>query len=75
MRKIGFSENTIRWFKSYLSRTQIVKFKDCLSPSMVVRSGIGQGTILGPLIFIFYINDIVTTTGNLKINMYADDCI
>ena len=41
----------------------------------MVRSGIGQGTILGPLIFIFYINNIVTTTGNLKINMYADDCI
>ena len=42
---------------------------------IVVQTGIGQGTILGPLIFIFYINDLVSATGNQKINMYADDCI
>ena len=75
MQKIGFSDRTIAWFRSYLSRTQTVKFKDNFSTTLNVRSGIGQGTILGPLIFIFYINDIVCSTGNLKINMYADDCI
>ena len=75
MGKIGFNGNTIRWFKSYLTRTQTVKFNDVLSSALTVRSGIGQGTILGPLIFIFYINDIVGSVGNLKINMYADDCV
>ena len=75
LRKIGFSNGTISWFQSYLSRSQIVKFKDTFSEPLTVRSGIGQGTILGPLIFIFYINDIVCSTGCLKINMYADDCI
>ena len=42
---------------------------------MPVQTGIGQGTILGPLIFIFYIIYIVTSIGNQKVNMYADDCI
>ena len=75
LRKIGFSDLTLSWFKSYLTRTQTVCFNKVESDVMNVRTGIGQGTILGPLIFIFYINDIVTSIGRLKINMYADDCI
>ena len=74
-RKIGFSENTIGWFKSYLTRTQVVKFDNELSSSKPVITGIGQGTILGPLLFIFYINDIISVVHDLKINMYADDCM
>ena len=74
-RKIGFSENSIGWFKSYLTRTQVVKFDNDLSSSKPVITGIGQGTILGPLLFIFYINDIISVVHDLKINMYADDCM
>ena len=40
-----------------------------------VLTGIGQGTILGPLIFIFYINDVIRNVGNLRVNMYAHDCL
>ena len=75
MRKIGFSDSTILWFRSYLTRTESVKIKESYSPTLNVRSGMGQGSILGPLIFIFYINDIVCSMGNLKINLYAADCI
>ena len=75
LRKIGFTENSLSWFKSYLTRTQTVRFNGIVSDPLNVKTGIGQGTILGPLIFIFYINDIVTCIGRLKINMYADDCI
>ena len=74
-RKIGFTENTIAWFKSYLTRTQEVKFASSLSSSEPVITGIGQGTILGPLLFLFYINDITSVIHDLKLNMYADDCI
>ena len=74
-RSIGCSESTVSWFKSYLTRTQTVRYNNVLSDILNIKTGIGQGTILGPLIFIFYINDIIVRTGRLKINMYADDCI
>ena len=54
---------------------KVVKFNDDISDELTVKTGIGQGTILGPLLFIFYINDIVSVLDVLKINMYADDCI
>ena len=38
-------------------------------------SGIAQGTVLGPLLFIFYINDVISTISHCKISMFADDCI
>ena len=75
MSKIGFCINSLAWFKSYLTRTQIVKFDNNVSTELHVQTGIGQGTILGPIIFIFYINDIISVMRRLKINMYADDCI
>ena len=46
-----------------------------MSDVLSVTSGIGQGTILGPLMFIFYINDVSKHIGELKMNMYADDCL
>ena len=73
--KIGFDQNSLDWFKSYLTRTQLVKFDNVVSNKLSVKTGIGQGTILGPLLFIFYINDITTVLDHLKVNMYADDCI
>ena len=75
MSKIGFNDNTIAWFKSYLDRTQVVKFDNNFSDELNVKTGIGQGTILGPLLFIFYINDMTSVLDDMKINMYADDCI
>ena len=60
MSKIGFNDNTIAWFKSYLDRTQVVKFDNIFSDKFNVKTSIGQGTILGPLLFIFYINDITS---------------
>ena len=66
---------TISWFRSYLTRTQTVKYNNTLSVELSIKTGIGQGTILSPLLFIFYIDDIVQAKGNLKINMYTDNCI
>ena len=56
---IGFAQTTIDWFKSYLTRTQTVRFNYQLSDELSIKTGIGQGTILGPLLFLYYINDIV----------------
>ena len=73
--KIGFTHNAKAWFRSYLMRTQIVKYDTISSAELSVVTGIGQGTILGPLIFILYINDIISVIHLLNINMYADDCM
>ena len=73
--QIGFNDRSVAWFKSYLTRTQVVNFNSLTSPELTVISGIGQGTILGPLLFIFYINDMTSVIKNLKVNMYADDCV
>ena len=37
--------------------------------------GIAQGTVLGPLIFIFYINDIIDSIKNCHLSLFADDCV
>ena len=63
------------WYRSYLNRMQVVKFENSVSNELNVQTGIGQGTILGPLVFLFYINNIVSVLDVLKVNMYADDGI
>ena len=75
MKSCGFSDSVLSWFHSYFSRTQVVRFNNDISDVLAVGSGIGQGTILGPLIFVFYINDVINNIANLRINMYADDCL
>ena len=75
MREAGMSHRVITWFRLYLAQTQCVKYGDVISTSMNVENGIAQGTVLGPLIFIFYINDCVNILDKVKITMFADDCI
>ena len=44
-----------------------------MSRTLSITAGIGQGTILGPLIFIFYVNEVITNISELRVNIYADD--
>ena len=72
LKSCGLSDITMKWFNSYFTCTQSVKFNNNTSDVLPVMSGIGQGTIFGPLIFVFYINDVTKCIGELKINMFAD---
>ena len=62
------------WFRSYLDNRNQQCFVDgSLSTSQILTCGIPQGTILGPLLFILYINDLPNCLSNSVARMYADD--
>ena len=71
----GFSDRVISWFRTYLNRSQIVRLNNIESNIVSVPDGIAQGTVLGPLVFIFYINDVILKLKYVNISMFADDCV
>ena len=74
LRYYGLDSNVISWFKSYLTdRSQYVEIEETHSSTKPIRTGVPQGSILGPLLFIIYVNDINCASSKFEAILYADD--
>ena len=74
----GIRGTTLNWIQNFLinrtNRTQKVVVDGSSSESARVKSGVPQGTVLGPLLFLTYINDLPSTVSS-QVCLFADGCL
>ena len=74
LRDVGVSIPALRWFNSYLTnRNQMVRINSTISDVLPLVSGVPQGSIMGPLLFTIYVNDLSTVSRNCSTECYVDD--
>ena len=70
----GFRGVINKWFSSYLEgRTQTTQIGSFISKRKNISCGVPQGSVLGPLLFLIYVNDIQESSDKLKFFLFADD--
>jgi hypothetical protein len=73
LNKMGITSTAYEWFKSYLSdRSQAVDINGNISRSRKINISVLQGSVLGPILFLCFINDLYSITSLLTL-MFADD--
>ena len=70
----GINDKALTWFKSYLTdRNQFVSLNEVESNMNIISRRVPQGSVLGPLLFLLYINDLPNISKHLKFFLFADD--
>ena len=76
LKRLGFHQNAIKWFQNYLTnRTQRTFANKLISSELPIICGVPQGSILGPLMFLIYINDLTTCIKHSQCRLFADDTV
>ena len=76
LKQYGIRGNIHSWFDSYLSnRKQYVEYNNLKSDAKTITHGVPQGSILGPLLFIIYMNDFSRSSDLLFSILFADDIL
>ena len=71
---IGLSAESVDWFASYLTdRSQVTRVSGKSSTNQPINIGVPQGSILGPVLFQIYVNDLPLYISNCHVSMFADD--
>ena len=74
LKAYGVRDNELDLLRSYLSgRTQYVHINDCHSSPRTLSAGVPEGSILGPILFLLFINDLSSTAQHSTVDIYADD--
>ena len=72
----GIDGIALKWFTDYLNnRSQVVKYNNIYSDCLPVNAGVPQGSILGPILFLLYMNDIHNAAPNVNKLLFADDTL
>ena len=72
--KYGLTETELLWFSNYLAgRSQIVNINGQLSSPKLIKTGVPQGSVLGPLLFLLFNNDFPLCLSKATCNIFADD--
>ena len=71
---MNIDESTLQWLKDYLTdRTQVTTSNSTTSDECSVGIGVPQGSVLGPLLFLTYVNDVTKVIQHSSHYLYADD--
>ena len=76
LKRAGFADTSVNWLESYLTnRTQVTAVGNIYSSAKSVHIGVPQGSVLGPLLFIIYVNDLPSCIKHCNVSLYADDTV